>query len=289
MSTEKIGGIATALTSIAHGGDHAGTTQYLRRERVVQGDGTVVEIPIISGNAFRGVLRNHIATDLWRLLGEPELSLQAFHTLWSGGTLAKAGAGNVWLIRDVKRLHELIPHLAVIGCAAQGRIIAGRLMVGKLIPVCKETAHIVGATEEVPSIWDVVQIEEFSRMDDGKQPIKTESVEPSPELLADDKPEQAHQMRYGTETLASGTCFTWWIALNDPSPIEKAVLARGLDAWEETGAALGGRSATGHGKLQLQDQDGKPQPWADWREDDLLVSHVEAEKDRIIELLGSIR
>lgn len=291
MSTERIEGVATALSSIAHGGDHAGTTQYLRREKVLQLNDEVVEVPIISGNALRGVLRDFIATDLWRLLGEPELSLQAFHVLWSGGTLAKAGAGNVWIMRDVKRLHELVPHLAVMGCAAQGRIIAGRLLVGKLIPICKETAHIVKADPAtLPSVWDIVQIEEFSRVDDGKQPTKTEGVEESPELLGDDKPEQAQQMRYGTETLAAGTRFRWWIALNDASPIERAVMARALDAWEEARAAVGGRSSSGHGNIELSDLNGNLQPWQAWREgSDALVEQVTRERDQIIELLASIR
>ena len=49
----------TALSSITHnGGQSYGITSMLRRERFVQTDGSVEEVPVISGNGIRGMLRD---------------------------------------------------------------------------------------------------------------------------------------------------------------------------------------------------------------------------------------
>ena len=72
-STYRIEGAATLLSSLSHGGEHAGTVGFLRREKIMQPDGQIVEVPIVSGNALRGLLRDHAADVMWRALGSPEL------------------------------------------------------------------------------------------------------------------------------------------------------------------------------------------------------------------------
>ncbi|MDO5287889.1 MAG: hypothetical protein Q4G45_13865 [Actinomycetia bacterium] len=46
-------GTATAVSSVVHVGDAAGTLALLRRETVVLPDGTLVPVPLVSGNALR--------------------------------------------------------------------------------------------------------------------------------------------------------------------------------------------------------------------------------------------
>jgi hypothetical protein len=58
MKTYVFEGVVTALTSISHIGDSHGVNAKLRREKFVQPDGTVEEIPVISGNSLRGILRD---------------------------------------------------------------------------------------------------------------------------------------------------------------------------------------------------------------------------------------
>ena len=57
MTTTAWTGTATAITSIAHGGQQHGTINLLRREVVLAPDGSRKHIPMISGNALRGRLR----------------------------------------------------------------------------------------------------------------------------------------------------------------------------------------------------------------------------------------
>lgn len=267
VSTLRMEGVATALSSISHGGEHTGTVQLLRRERFVQPSGEVVEIPVVSGNALRGLLRDHSADLLWRQLGCPELPMAVFHALFSGGALTKAGAGNVMSSHQLRTLRRLVPHVALFGAAGGGRIIEGKLSVGKLVPICAETAHVVppgSLPEKVESVWSLLQIEEFSRMDDSKRgwsdrylgrgeapalDAGTLLVDAPPDPKQDDGP--AQQMRYGAETIASGTRFHFWLMLTSVTDLEHEAFLLALASWSRSGAHVGGRSSTGHGRLRL--------------------------------------
>lgn len=296
MTSYRIEGVATLLSSASHGGDHAGTVQMLRRERIVQPDGTVPEVPVISGNAFRGILRDYSAGLLWRALGEPELPLPVFHVLWSGGALAKAGAGHVITSAQLAELRALVPHVSLFGAAGGGRIIEGKLAVGKLTPVCAETAHILPSaalTGAERSIWEQLQIEEFSRRDDAKRPALAPAISDGGTLDGDGKPDgPAQQMRYGVETIAAGTRLHWWIGLRDVTDLEAETFRQALMAWAADGAHLGGRSATGHGRLAVDHSQwvsavpaltsGRALEAAA----DPLAGHAGMHRDRILQALG---
>lgn len=258
-------GIVTLVSSCSHGGDHAGTVQYLRREKIVQPDGQVVDVPVIAGNAIRGILRDHSAALTWQWLGEPSLPLPVFDFLWSGGALAKAGAGHVLRTDQLRRLRELVPHVGLFGGAGGGRIIEGHLQVGKLVPLVREIAGLLPHGVDggdLPSVWDVVQIEEFSRRDDLKRPQLAAHVHAGPtveqgDLLSAAEPpageierDVAQQMRYGVETIAAGTRLWWWLAVRGANDLEVAQLRATLASWAASGAHMGGRAATGHGRLR---------------------------------------
>lgn len=261
MGSYRIEGEATALSSISHGGEHAGTTGYLRREKIVQPDGAVVEVPVVSGNSLRGVLRDVSADATWQMLGRPQLSVPVFDALWSGGSLAKAGTGGTLDARQLSELRRLCPHVALFGCAGGGRIIEGRLRVGKLVPVCAETAHLIpeGVDTSATSIWSMLQIEEFSRMDDAKRPslapvfagqLETADSGDGGDVVTVER-DNPQQMRYGVETIVAGTRFHWWMMLEAADDLVAAQLRVALNGWAGSGAHVGGRSSTGHGRLRL--------------------------------------
>lgn len=316
MSTRtlRIDGVATALSSISHGGETTGTVANLRREKIVGADGVPVDVPVLSGNALRGVLRDHAAAVFHRALGSPELPVQVFHLLWSGGSLAKAGSGHVLGSRQLAEVRRLVPLVSLFGGSGAGKIIEGKLRVGKLMPVCAETAHllpedIAGAEH---SIWEMTQIEEFTRRDDSKRDqlhpaiagfgLSALTADTDGTLLAVAPHQQAveagvdgpaQQMRYGVETLAAGTRLHWWITLADVTDVEVALFAAAVDAWQNAGGAVGGRAATGHGRLRLDAHQ--------WEErsltttvgtalaaggTDVLTDHVTDERDSILEALG---
>ena len=137
-------GTVTAASSISHGGETRGTISLLRRELIAQPGGDPVHVPVISGNAARGVLRR-LSEELMRdAVGyEHQLPLAAAHVLRGGGALVKTGAEPL-CGRRLAELRALLPHLAVFGAATGGRIIDGCLQVGKVVPIVTETTHITG-------------------------------------------------------------------------------------------------------------------------------------------------
>lgn len=317
MKSHRIEGAATVLSSITHGGDRQGTIMGFRREKIIGTDGRPVEVPIVSGNSLRGILRDHAADITWRHLGEPELPAAVFHLLWSGGSLSKAGAGHTLGARQLAEVRRLVPLVSLFGGSGAGKIIEGKLRVGKLTPICAETAHLLpdGLIGDTPaSMWDHLQLEEFTRRDDSKRdqlhpaihglaPKALEEPGADGALLAVDPHEPAaetetaagpaQQMRYGIETLAAGTRLHWWVALRHVTDVETALFAAAIEAWTSDGAAIGGRSSSGHGRLRLDVHQWQHQsPTAtvgealDVTGRDHLGDHFAKHRDEIVEALG---
>lgn len=269
-TSHRIEGVATLLSSLSHGGEHAGTVGFLRREKIAQPEGGVVDVPIVSGNALRGLLRDHAADVFWRALGQPELPVAVFHLLWSGGSLSKAGTSKSLNAQQLSRVRDLIPLVSLFGGSGAGRIIEGKLSVGKLVPICTETAHILpeGLTPS-ESVWSMLQIEEFTRRDDAKRDLLQPAIAPGNQPAAIEAPATldlgittepaakdvedgpAQQMRYGVETLAAGTRLHWWMSLRHVTDCERDLFVAAVNSWSTDGAHIGGRSATGHGRLRL--------------------------------------
>ncbi len=281
MHTYVFEGVVTALSSISHIGNTVGVNAKLRRERVVQPDGSVEEIPYISGNSVRGLLRDRGMLHMLRSLGYGineetgdvyGLPLAAFYFLFSGGALTKTG-GSALDVDEARRWRELIPLVSVFGGAMGNQIMPGRLKVDKMIPICQETAHLLPerfVTGQERSVWDFCQSEAYTRKDDEKDERLRYLIESGErqqlELLAAEtraakrsnadldvvaETGQKQQMRYYVETLAAGTQFFWSLALDDVSPLE-------LDAFWTTLVEfsrkpyIGGKSSIGLGKVSIQ-------------------------------------
>ncbi len=107
----------TARSPISHRGELIGTTAIGRRMKILQPDGSVELVPVISGNSFRGVLRR-IGEELLRdVLGyEGQLPLAVAHTLRNGGAIVKTQAEPI-TGRRLHQLRELVPQLSVFGGA----------------------------------------------------------------------------------------------------------------------------------------------------------------------------
>ncbi len=234
-------GTATAVSSIAHGAEALGTITYLRRERFLNSFGVTEEIPVISGNAWRGLLRDTAADLWWDVVGKPLMSLSVMHALWSGGALAKV-SGPLLTGSKLQELREICPVVSVFGTAGGGRIIGGSLQVGKMLPVCKETEHVLPLnlrTGDLPSMWDLTQIEYYSRI-----PNDLRSNENSEETL------DSRLARYGAETFIAGTKFSTWCSLTWSSKQDEAFFADVLNTYI-TNAHVGGMGRIGHGQLML--------------------------------------
>lgn len=279
MKTYLFQGIMTALTSVSHIGDTYGINAKLRREKVVTPDG-IEEIPIISGNSLRGILRDAGMLHMLRSLGYgvnddtgevAGLSLAAFYFLFSGGSLTKVSGKGID-IDEARRWRELIPLVALFGGAMGNQIMPGKAKIGKAIPICAETAHLlpdkfVNGHGET-SIWEMVQEEAYTRRDDEKNENLRQLIAPKVRglLEAEAREErskrgtvldvagetgQKQQMRYFVETLAAGTEFFWELLLDDATPTEFDALAITLAEFSKS-PYIGGKSATGLGKVSIK-------------------------------------
>jgi len=244
-------GTITALTSIAHGGESLGTVRYLRRERFLLPDGTVEEVPVISGNMIRGTLRRMAADLWWAELGKPRLRLPVMHAIWAGGAMAKSTTDPV----TAKRLQEVraaCPVIGLFGAAGGGRVIDGTVQIGKAPPICEETAHVRPGQHTGPSVWDITQIEYFSKVPDNRGEDTRGQGDYSP-------------MRFGVETFLAGTQFTWQASSRWATPAEVSLLADTLQHFTTQGL-LGGMTGTGMGSVHIDLTVPELQNLLDWRD-----------------------
>jgi CRISPR type IV-associated protein Csf2 len=318
-------GTVTALSSICHGGETKSTTQVLRREKVVTLDGSVVSIPIYSGNALRGILRDCGMRFMLRCLGNPPMSVGALHFLFSGGSLTgKPMAGEKGAKRlgtstssvpigDARDLMKVIPLVGIFGGACGSMIMEGKLQVGKAVPICREAERLIPA-KFLPSstltIWEYLQTESYTRRDDSKREEMRQLLGKEDRLLLDsahtkarqqtvtEQPDQDvgqhQQMRYHVQTFAAGTRFYWWLSLRGATELEFEAMASCLVEFLQY-PTIGGKGAAGHGQIEIK-LDGWSEISPAAVQADAIgkplgqtyADHLVANKQEIVDLLGRI-
>jgi hypothetical protein len=216
-----------ARSSIVHREDYtaAGTDNFalFRREKIITPTGEVMQIPIVSGSSFRGILRG-IGEALTAGVLDYEnaaLPIPAAHLLTNGGRLAKSA--RPLTDEEERRLKTLLPQIAVFGGVASGRIMSGLLTVGKVLPEFAELAHILPRPPRVdlrPHI-DGVAEESFSHLSDHRttsdQPPYTDQDEHSSPLgrfgVEPSQPAPAYKPGCGSPTPPRSkprSCATSW-------------------------------------------------------------------------------
>lgn len=280
MQTRVFEGVMTLLTSASHIGESHGVNSKLRREKFIQPDGAVEEVPVISGNSLRGILRDRGMLHMLRTLGYgvdletgavTGLSLNAFYFLFSGGSLTKS-AGRGIDVDEARRWRELIPLVALFGGAMGNQIMPGKAKIGKAIPICRETSHVIPGRftsgAELQSIWDLLQEEAYTRRDDEKSEHLRQLIAPEARLLLEasaaaerakrgteedvaGETGQKQQMRYYVETIAAGTQLYWDIALDDANDVEFDAFCVTLAEFSRW-PYIGGKSGVGHGKIAIR-------------------------------------
>jgi len=323
MKTYVFEGIMTALTSISHIGDTHGIHSKLRREKVAQPDGSVEEVPVISGNSIRGILRDRGMLHMLRALGYgvneetgevQGLPLPAFYFLLSGGSLT-SGSGRGIDVDEARRWRDLIPLVAIFGGAMGNSIMPGKVKIGKAIPICEETAHLIPERfvngDGTESIWEYCQEEAYTRRDDEKNEKLRKLIAPEPRALLEEKArgerkvrgtdkdvrddEQKQQMRYFVETLAAGTRLFWDITLDDVTDVEFEAFCVALAEFARS-PYIGGKSGVGHGKVSVHFDEWveiNPRLAPQGRELDFALGnryrdHLEQNADEIRELLNGL-
>ena len=235
----------TATTSIVHRDDtrNSSSIQSLfRREKVLTPTGEVAMVPIISGNAWRGILRRTGETLLAEVLDYAgQLTPAAAHLLRNGGFLRKST--REMTPEQERELKNLVPLIGLFGGAANARVMSGKLVVSKVVPVTADTLHLLPtAPPDAPipgSVHTILGQESTSHSNDLPDTGATVDGETG---------EGFSPIRLDTETLIAGTRLSGQIRLTHATPVEYALLADILEHFAAHGH-LGGRTAAGHGRI----------------------------------------
>lgn len=268
----EIEGTVTALTPIFHGGDEkTGSTPVLRTIMVyVDGVGEV-PIPYISGNGIRGKLRRLSIKDFLDMLEYEITNTKLHHALFSGGVLeSTSDTTGVIDLAFRKKVRELMPPVAIFGCALGNQMIQGNLIVEHMWPICEEYKPYLP--------------EEYQKDPRAERPIRTftdQSFITRRDDLREERAEdeQAVQMKVDYECFVPGTKFYHRFVLQLPDQLQLSCFGRVLDLFEAM-PYVGGRSSSGDGKVMLNYKN-KPDA-------SLYLEFVQEKKDEIIKLLKEL-
>lgn len=268
----EIEGTITALTPIHSGGDEkTGSTPVLRTIMVyVDGIGEV-PIPYLSGNGIRGKLRRLSMKDFLDMLEYEITNTKLHHALFSGGVLeSTSDTTGVIDLAFRKKVRELMPPVAIFGCALGNQMIQGNLIVEHMWPICEEYKPYLP--------------EEYQKDPRANQPIRTftdQSFITRRDDLREERAEdeQAVQMKVDYECFVPGTKFYHRFVLQLPDQLQLSCFGRVIDLYEAM-PYVGGRSSSGDGKVMLNYKN-KPDA-------SLYLEFVQEKKDEIVKLLKEL-
>ncbi len=238
------------LTSpVSHIGEVASTGSYFQTI-LTQGG----RLPVITGNAVRGCLRDAAASHLLNKIGK-KVSIEIFNVLFSGGNISGSSKDD---IERAKMVREHFPIVSVFGGGLGTMIMSGKIMSGFLYPVCDEAAEMLGIEPDGTSWRNIIDEIEFTRTDDGKNDVlnnyvdKNSSGEPTKDKQA------STQMRFSVQYMAAGTSLRQSMVLVNESMLEFGALLNAFAEWFRKPARLGGMSAKGFGAFDavITDENG---------------------------------
>lgn len=271
----RLWGWFATRSPLSHIGEAISTVAYLAQEPILQPDGSLAEVFVYSGNAWRGHLRDLAAGYMLRKIGDPRLPLESFHLLFAGGRIGGEQTVNVERARAWRRA---IPLVALWGGGVGNQILPGKLRVANAYPVCREALPALLHTDPAEAgcvSYRALTIEKsFSRKDDAKDDRLNgwlgEATEPPPlpeqagmfgadEAVpsgqsgqkADKRPKAPpEQMRTTVELLIAGTRLETRIDVLGASEVELGCLVSALHEFARS-PHIGGQANRGHGLVDL--------------------------------------
>jgi CRISPR type IV-associated protein Csf2 len=276
MRTLSLNMTMRAVSSLSHnGGESHGTETLFRRVKIIDAESQEAEVPEISGNAMRGLLRDLANSHLCRALGFGEdgagLPLPAFHFLFSGGGLHAASNG--LQIAQYKLLRDTIPTVSIFGGGIGNALLPGKLRCGHGVLVCAENKlrlpvelrdHPLASRSMYEYLSTVMNVRKDDSKDVRKHPLIEAGARKFLEAAQDAKlkakiegeveaasPRGAStQMMYTTEVIIAGSLLSWRIHLDDVTELEWEAFLCALAELRRK-PWIGGKSGTGHGEIEL--------------------------------------
>jgi len=271
---KKIRGEITAKSPLHHGGNEkTGSVVMFNRMKYMTDDGSFQDIPFISGNAIRGVLRRMIVQDFFEKLDykldvSSKKQLRLYHAFYAGGVLETVDTKDSGVI-DVELKRKIIdyfPPIRLLGFSLRNQIIPSKLKVSHMLPICTELQNILPRdTSPKHSFYELLTTGFQTRKDD---------------LHAKrEEGEQSIQMLVEYELFSPGTKFHHEFRIEDPDEIDVACLSNAIKLWMEK-PYIGGKSSVGLGEVELNytlDVDEKK-----------YIDYIESNRDEIISTLESL-
>jgi CRISPR/Cas system CSM-associated protein Csm3 (group 7 of RAMP superfamily) len=275
----RVIGVLTALSPVFHGGsEKTGAVVLLNRLKFIV-DGKPTDVPIISGNQVRGRLRRLLTRDFLELVGyEMDLSQRKhqklYHTLFAGGVLTEVEeeeSGVVDLNLKSRIVKYILP-LRLFGASYANQMIEGRVLVGHLLPVCRELREYTGVDSDV-SFYQLIARAFQTRRDELRVTTPSEEEE-----------EPAVQAIVEYECFAPGTRFYHEIVLEttrQEEQLDLSTLYRAVKLWQQV-PYIGGKSSIGFGKLKIEYE------WPTRVDDSVYLEFIEENKSEIVKVLSEL-
>jgi CRISPR/Cas system CSM-associated protein Csm3 (group 7 of RAMP superfamily) len=272
-------GILTALSPVFHGGsEKTGAVVLLNRLKFIV-DGKPTDVPIISGNQIRGRLRRLLTADFLELSGYTmDLSQKSYqklyHTLFAGGVLEAVEEESESAVVDLNlkfRVVKYILPLRLFGCSYANQMVEGRVLVGHMLPVCRELKDYTGVESDT-SFYQLIARAFQTRRDELR-------------VARAEEEEQAVQALIEYECFAPGTRFYHELRLEtgrEEELLDLSTLYRAVELWKEN-PFIGGKSSVGFGKLKIEYEWPKPVDSKPYME------FVEKNKNEIVKVLDELR
>lgn len=266
---------------IIHTEETIGNISKLKRMRVIY-NGESKAVPALSGNSFRGQLRDILADQLCARLsnqGAQKLRFSnndVYGILYSGGALGERST-SAKLIYDFS---ESLPSMRLMGAAFGNVMLPSKLAATHIVPCAQETQQVlqrmhaslpnglVPPVSEWPNANNLVFNDgPLTRKDDRRDLTRQRFAEPetvAPASEIEDGERQRSQMIYYVECIPSGTWLLQQVYSKFPlDRLELGCLFDGLSAFLDV-PTLGGRSAAGYGQVQVKIQGSVGKETVNW-------------------------
>lgn len=227
-----------------------------------------VQVPFISGNAFRGALRNIVMEDFCRLaeIGtfERRLPNNIFHQLFTGGTITESTE-----YEDLQKRKDYVyfcPMVGLLGSAIGNMTLQGDLYVGQPILKCRENGN------GVASYWELMNLAFNTRRDDSKSEMDI-YFEPDPS-------EETHQMIFYREEICAGAEFEHRLVLTSEDELLRSAFFQMIYLLTQK-PYVGGNLARGCGRIELNLDPVFYSESALWEQGEKYRTHVQDNTEEI--------
>lgn len=258
---------------IIHTDETIGNISKLKKMRVIY-NGKPESVPALSGNSFRGQLRDILADQLCASLsddGTAPLTFtnnDAYGILYSGGALGEKNTSAVLL----KDFQAKLPAIRLMGAAFGNVMLPSKLATTHIVPCAEQTRHIVQHMYDVfdpplfskeeawPKARDLLFNDgPLTRKDDARDLTRQRFANPGNVALiasasgdaGEEERQKGQQMIYYVECIPPGTWLVQQLYSKLPlDQLELGSLFDGLTAFLDQ-PSIGGRSAAGYGQVRV--------------------------------------